>query len=235
MRNHRTLLKDLTHDFCAQNIYALVGKNGCGKTTLLKAISGLVPVKRGQLLIDGVDILDMPLRRRAQLISYLLQHSHKHPYCLGSDRIAQGMVPTWGYDYRRIDTDKYIEDVAQRLNIYHLLKRPLSHMSGGELRMVNIAKCLLDINAKILLLDEPSAHLDFSQQQCLISSIKQQASLGQLVIFSSHNAHFIKRCADMVIKIHNGKTQVITMDQWSSSSSFLDMSDDRASSTISPL
>lgn len=200
--NGRRLIEEFSHHFAAGTIVALVGDNGSGKTTLLRTIAGLHENHAHQIFIDDVDIFGMSPKDRARIISFLLQHSPEQPYCSVKSRIAHGLMPTLGY-HHILDskTTALIEKTAHRLNIHHLLERRLSKMSGGEQRLVHIAKCLINPSTKVLLLDEPSVFLDFSQQSNLLKTLRLQKELGRLVIFSSHDAEFIKRVADFVITI----------------------------------
>ncbi len=196
------LVKRFSHEFKSGTIVALVGNNGSGKTTLLKTIAGLNGNQQGQVFIDKRALASLTPNLRAQYISFLLQHAPEQPYCSASGRIAHGLMPALGY-HHGVDAHRQalILDMAQRLNIGHLLDRTLSKMSGGEQRLVHIAKCLINPSAKILLLDEPSVFLDFMQQTNLLRNLKDQKDRGRLVFFSSHDAAFINRAADSIVMI----------------------------------
>jgi iron complex transport system ATP-binding protein len=200
------LLRSFSHQFAAKRIIALVGENGSGKTTLLKTLAGLLHHRTQQVFIDGQDMAALAPKKRAQYVSLLLQHSPEHPYCTARDRIAHGLVPSHGFQH--FPTKKALELItatAADLMISHLLDRKLMHMSGGEQRLTHIAKCLINPNTQILLLDEPSVFLDFIQQENLLRTLAQQKARGRLVIFSSHDAAFIKRAADEVMMINHGQ------------------------------
>lgn len=198
----RVLVKDFSYTFLPGKIYALVGDNGSGKTTLLRTFAGLNQAAAKHVFIDSDDLYALSAKLRAQIISFLLQHSPEQPYCTAESRIAHGLMPTLGYQHLiNAATKSLIEITAHRLNIHHLLDRVLSKMSGGEQRLVHIAKCLINPNVKILLLDEPSVFLDFTQQIKLLKVVRDQKELGRLVIFSSHDAEFIRRIADVVLMI----------------------------------
>lgn len=209
VRSKKALINDFSHSFGDGRIIALVGDNGSGKTTLLKTLAGLIRAEHDQILIDGQDINSLSRQIRAIHISFLLQHSPDQPYCTAKSRIAHGLMPLFGYDFFLDEkTETMIDTMARRLNIQHLLHRMLSRMSGGEQRLVHIAKCLINPSSKILLLDEPSVFLDFTQQTNLAKNLKEQAEQGRLVIFSSHDAGFIEQCADGIIRIHQHRAEV---------------------------
>jgi iron complex transport system ATP-binding protein len=208
----RVLLERFSHQFSAGSIVALVGDNGSGKTTLLKTLAGLALDGEGLVFVNGHDVFSLQPLRRAQLISMLLQHSPEQPYCTARSRIAHGFVPTLGYQHFLDDTvNELIEQTAAELTITHLLDRTLSRMSGGEQRLVHIAKCLINPAAEVLLMDEPSVFLDFTQQTNLIANLKAQQKKGRLIIFSSHDAAFIKRTADSVVMIKDARLHALTV------------------------
>lgn len=203
-QNDRQLIKSFDASFLPKEICALVGNNGAGKSTLLKTIAGLLPIKRGLIRLGEQELNKMSPQSKARHISFLQQTSVTHPYCLAQSRIAHGLVPIFGCDFFiEEEQEKMIEDVAKRLNISHLLKKPLAQMSGGEERLVHLAKCLVNPHIKILLLDEPSVFLDFTQQENLVSCLKEEAKNGKTIIFSSHDRHFISQLAHRGLLIEN--------------------------------
>lgn len=232
-RANKKLFDNFSYDFPAGKIFALVGNNGSGKTTFLKALSGLFAIDPGTVFVDAKDLTTMSALFRANIISLLLQHTPEQPYCTAESRIAHGLMPIYGFNYSPDDEAiKLINNIAKRFSIQHLLKRSITEMSGGEQRLVHLAKCLVSPRNKIILLDEPSAFLDFSQQYRLGLCLKEEAEKNQLIIFSSHDAGFIDRYADGIIKIENGFMRVITKDQRPSSFSLLDKSEASASLTF---
>jgi iron complex transport system ATP-binding protein len=206
-QNNHLLIKDFSEKFKSHEICALVGKNGSGKTTLLRTLAGLFKTQ-GSCFIDGLNINNLNLKQKALLISFLQQIAPAHPYCQVLDRIAQGLMPIYGHNFF-LDKEKIImiEEIALRLRVSHLLKKPLSKLSGGEERLVYLAKCLINPKSTILLLDEPSVFLDFSEQENLISCLKEEAQKGKLIIFSSHDQYLIKNLAQRVLKIENSQIQ----------------------------
>jgi zinc transport system ATP-binding protein len=209
-RNQHDLITNFSGQFNAGEIYALTGDNGSGKTTLLKTLAGLLSCKREQIFIDGHDLATIKSQKRAQIISVLLQQIPEQHYASVKSRIAHGLMPDLGFNHFLTDNyEKQIKEMAQRLNIAHLLNRPLAKISGGEQRLVHIAKCLMGTTTKILLLDEPSVFLDFRQQDNLINNLKEQAQNDRLIIFSSHDAEFIRKCAQSMILIQNQRISLI--------------------------
>jgi len=208
-RSHKILIHELSHDFAPGLIYALVGKNGSGKTTLLKTLAGLLHYSKNHIFVDGQDMKNLDRKNRANIISLLLQHHADGLYCTAQNRIAQGLMPIYGFDYvADASGQKRIVDIANLLHIGHLLHRMLVHMSGGEQRLTHLAKSVVNPNTRILLLDEPCVFLDFSEQNNVGRVLRNYAKEGRLVIFSSHDAAFIHSFADRVITIEDQRASI---------------------------
>lgn len=203
-----SVLSSLSASFNAGQIIALVGHNGCGKSTLLHTLAGL---KKGQgkIFLDTHEINSLTPLELSQKLTLLKQSSVTHPYALCESRIAQGLMPHKGY-YLEVDKESHelICDIAQKLNISHLLKRPLNLISGGEQRLVNIAKCLVNQKISIILLDEPSVYLDFKQSY-LLKKILTERAKSSLIIFASHDQNLIEECATEILFIDKNRGNLL--------------------------
>jgi len=213
-RAKHCVLNTLNAQVSAGEIIALIGANGAGKSTLLHGIVGLIEIS-GAIFFDGEDLKGMNRRKKASLLTLLLQSAMPHPYCLAESRIAQGLVPLSGFRaFLDSETSFLIEQCARELNIAHLLTRPLSKMSGGELRLVNIAKCLVNHHTKLILLDEPSVFLDFAQKEILAKNLLKRATAGALILFSSHDRSFIESTASRVLALSNGNAHLMSVKEF---------------------
>ena len=200
-RQQACVLKPFSAYFNAGEIIAVVGNNGSGKSTLLQTLAGLRK-DAGQIYFDDKDSQHLSRLALAQKLSLLMQSSIVHPYALAYNRIAQGLMPHVGFcSTPDQQSSQLIEESAHKLKITHLLNKPLARMSGGEQRLVNIAKCLVNPRISIILLDEPSVYLDFSQAANLRKNLIEKAQLGALVIFASHDRELIEHCATKVLFI----------------------------------
>ena len=101
-------------------------------------------------------------------------------------------------------------------------------MSGGEKRLINIAKCLINDTIQIIFLDEPSAFLDFHQKQKLAMVLLEKSLSQKIIIFSSHDLDFINRCATKIMDLNNQKFLIYTPREFSSSFSFRESSPEMA-------
>lgn len=215
MRLFRTILRGLTLSAYPGDIIALVGQNGAGKTTLLKTLAGLLPPHQGDIWLDGRMLSKQSILEKAKTISFLLQETPLQPFCTAKNRIAHGMMPTRGLNFfPDAEDNEEIFRISADLHITHLLDRKLSDMSGGEQRLVYLAKCLINTHSTLILLDEPTAFLDFRQRKNLREALIKKANLNKTIIFSSHNEDFIRGCATRIIKIEDQKASEVGMSEF---------------------
>ncbi|MCA9507263.1 MAG: ABC transporter ATP-binding protein, partial [Myxococcales bacterium] len=153
---------------------------------------------------------------RAKIVVLLQQTSPFQPYCLTQHRIAHGLVPIHGFSWLNDECIAQIYSQAKKLNIFHLLNRKLNAISGGEHRLIDIAKVLINQEAKLILLDEPSVFLDFSQKKILTNNIIER-SKSAVTIFSSHDLDFIENTATEIILIENACATLMSVAQFRSS------------------
>lgn len=215
LQKSRTILENVNLSARPGDIIALVGQNGAGKTTFLKTLAGLLPMNKGEIWLDGKPFVHKPILQKAQTISFLLQETPIQPFCTGKNRIVHGLMPVRGLNF--FPDDRAMEEILQisnSLHIQHLLDRKLSKMSGGEQRLVYLAKCLINDSAKLILLDEPTAFLDFKQRKNLQHTLCQKASLKKTIIFSSHNEDFIRGLATRIFKIEHKKALEVSFAEF---------------------
>jgi len=147
-------LRDINLDVAENEFFILMGPTGAGKTVLLEAIVGLVPIKNGTIYIGGRDITGFPPEKRG--ISIVYQDYALFPHLTVLDNI------TYGLHFHKIDKRKAQERLAQLievLNLSHLQHRLPANLSGGEKQRVSVARALM-VEPKVLLLDEPLSALD---------------------------------------------------------------------------
>jgi molybdate/tungstate transport system ATP-binding protein len=147
-------LRDINLDVAINEFFILMGPTGAGKTVLLEAIVGLVPIKSGKIYIGGKDITGLPPEKRG--ISIVYQDYALFPHLTVMDNI------TYGLHFHKIDRKEARERLAQLtevLNLSHLQHRFPANLSGGEKQRVSVARALM-VEPKVLLLDEPLSALD---------------------------------------------------------------------------
>jgi iron complex transport system ATP-binding protein len=184
----------------------LLGPNGSGKTTLFKCIAGLWKPTAGKVRLDGTDLLSLNYRQRAALLAVVPQeHSPTFPYSV-MDAVLMGRAPHVGLysapSSADIDiTRKALDDVG----ISHLADRCYTRISGGERQMALIARAIAQ-DAPLLLLDEPTSHLDFRNQHRVLEMVRRIASdKGLTVLMTLHDPNLTAFFADQVIMLKNGE------------------------------
>lgn len=202
--NNKIILDNINIGFINNNIYALVGDNGSGKTTFFKTILGLYKQCNKNIFLDDKNLNFITNKDIAKKFSFLSQNNQSSSYCTAEYRISHGLMPLFGFDYWLLDSQKeMIKNIAKKLCIEHLLHRSINQLSGGEQRLVNIAKSLVNPYSQVIILDEPSVYLDFKQKKNLIEYLLSICSKEKIIIFSSHDQDFISNCSTKILYLKN--------------------------------
>ena len=184
-------------------LFAIVGGNGTGKSTLLKAICGVCPPYRGKIELGGKKIRDF---KRGELFRNNLSMLPQDPQSLFVKKSVREdlreMLPLGDHD-----ADAKIAAIAEKCEIAHLLDRHPYDLSGGEQQRAALAKVLLT-NPKIMLLDEPTKGIDAFFKEKLARVLKKLIADGMAVIMVSHDVEFCARYADYVSMFFDG--QILT-------------------------
>ncbi len=187
-------------------VLALLGPNGGGKTTLLKTLLGLLPPLGGQVLLDGRALTAHGVRERARRLAYVPQsHAGAFAFTVG-DLVLMGRTAHGGWLARPGARDREAAVAAlARLGIEHLADRPAPEVSGGERQLALIARALAQ-EAAFIVLDEPTASLDFGNQGKVLREIGRLAEAGLGVLFSTHDPNHAARHAHEALLIRDGRT-----------------------------
>ena len=183
----RRVLEDVSISIEGGRITALLGRNGSGKTTLLRLMLGFLRPDSGSIEIDGENAAEMTDRERAMAIAYIPQStSMVYSYSV-MDTVLMGRAPALSLFGRpgKYDIEK-ASAALSTLGISHLKERPINAISGGERQLVMIARALTQ-DAGILLLDEPTASLDYSNQLLVMETAQKLKEKGYALLFSTHN------------------------------------------------
>lgn len=184
---------------------ALLGPNGGGKSTLLKTLLGLIPALGGEVLLDGRPLRDASIRERARRIGYVPQaHAPAFGFSV-FETVLMGRTAHAGPLARPSARDEAAARAAiARLSIAHLAERPASEISGGERQLALIARALAGEPA-IVILDEPTASLDFGNQGRVLAEIGRLTASGLAVLFTTHDPNQALRHADEVAALRGGR------------------------------
>ena len=183
----------------------VIGANGCGKSTLLKNLLGLIQPFSGQVLMDGVDTASMDEKTRARHFAYIPQaHTPPFPFKV-SDVVILGRTPyLTGHATSTTERDHIIAYRAmEQLSITHLADHIYTELSGGQQQLVLIARALAQ-QPDLLVMDEPTASLDFGNQQLVLSCVHQLSRLGMSVLMVTHDPDHALFCSDRVIMMEDG-------------------------------
>lgn len=203
--NSRRILHDITLNVQAGEVVALIGPNGVGKSTLIRAISGSVPVTSGQVRVADVDLLRLPIEQRARLVAVVPQAVQLPEAFTVTETVLMGRTAYLGWLGRETKADRAITAAAmERTCITELAARRIGELSGGEQQRVLIARALAQ-SAKILLLDEPTAHLDLKHQAGILSLVRGLAKdEGFAILIALHDLNLAALYADRVGLLSNG-------------------------------
>jgi lipopolysaccharide export system ATP-binding protein len=198
----RVVIRDFSMDLNRGEVLALLGPNGCGKSTTFYSIAGLVYPEGGQVTIDGRDVTGLPMYRRAKLgIGYLPQEMSIFRGLNVEDNIMAILDISEKNRHKRRER---LEELLSEFSIEHLRRAPALALSGGERRRVEIARCLA-ANPKYLLLDEPFAGVDpisVGDIRHLVADLKKR---GIGVLITDHNVRETLEIVDRAYILHDGK------------------------------
>src|SRR6056297_2500504 len=187
----------------------IIGPNGSGKTTLFRGITSELELKKGQAMLDGKDLTEMDQKERAQNMAIVTQEIEGASITV-EDYVLMGRLPyrkTLQFfetkeDYRI--THKYLE----LTDVLHLKDKYMYQLSGGEKQLAAIARALTQ-EPKLLLLDEPTSHLDITHQVQVLNLIQRlNTELGLTVLMIIHDLNLAGEYCDHLVMMNKGRTHV---------------------------
>ncbi len=187
-------------------VLALLGPNGGGKTTLLKTLIGLLAPRGGEVRLDDKPLTLYSIRERARRIAYVPQvHTGTFAFTVES-LVLMGRTAHADLFSRPSKADRAVAAAAlERLGIAHLARRPYTMISGGERQLALLARALAQ-EPRFIVLDEPTASLDFGNQGKVMREIRALAQAGHGVLFTTHDPNHALRAADRACLLGAGTT-----------------------------
>ncbi len=192
---------------CADHgeILCLVGPNGCGKTTLFRLMLGSLPISDGNIHIDGLDTKNLSPKEMANLIAYIPQyHTPIFAYTV-LDVVIMGRAS----HFSSFETPKAADREAafaalEKVNALHLANKKYTALSGGQRQLILIARAICQ-SAKVFVMDEPAANLDYANHQLLMEVIVDLAKKGYCVVMSTHSPEHPASIGSKVLLMKEGK------------------------------
>ena len=212
--NSRMIFHDVSFSLDAGEVMCILGTNGAGKSTLLNCVAGLFKPAGGTIRLNGADTSSMSMRDIARVIGYVPQiHTPAYAYTV-REFTVMGRTPYIGAFARPSKEDYALADAALvRLGIDKLADKNYTEISGGERQQVTIARVLTQ-DPKLILLDEPTAHLDYGNQFRIVQMVRQLSEEGYALIMTTHNPdHAIMLGGKVAILGRNGVLGVGRADE----------------------
>lgn len=199
------VLNDVSFSISSGEMIAFLGKNGAGKTTLLRIIPSFLTPLGGDVLIDGVPVHSMSLQDKAKAIAYIPQFSQTAFAYTVKESVLMGRSPHISLfsEPSREDERRALE-ILKELGILALADRPTNKISGGERQLVLIARALMQ-DAKLLILDEPTSFLDYSNQLLVLEKTYELVKKGYACLYSTHNPDLALAYSTRVLAMDKGK------------------------------
>lgn len=203
--NGKAIIKDVDFTVTPGELVGLIGPNGCGKSTIIKAMSRILTPLSGKILVDGKDITKLSRSSLARLIGVVPQMPLLPSTFTAFEIVLMGRNPHLGLLQYERDTDLKITWRAMEKTMTHsLAQRRIGELSGGEIQRIVIARVLAQ-EPKSILLDEPTANLDISHQVevlNLIRSLCQERKLS--VLIALHDLNLAAQFCDRLVLLNNG-------------------------------
>lgn len=178
----RRVLNAVSLDVASGEIVALVGPNGAGKSTLIRAVSGVVPMQSGEVLVNGENLHALSTMGRARYLAVVPQARSLPPAFTVYEAVMLGRTPHLGWLGRAGDGDRQrVQHALEQTQLLPLADRYVGELSGGEQQRVLLARALAQ-DTPVMLLDEPTTHLDLQHRDGLIRMIRDQALKKNLAI-----------------------------------------------------
>ncbi|MGP1577323.1 MAG: ABC transporter ATP-binding protein [Treponema sp.] len=204
VKDKQTILRNISCSIPQKCCIALIGANGAGKTTLLRLLAGLQPAATGTITVLGKNIAEISRKQFARCVAYIPQeHTGIFTYTV-RDFVVMGRNPHQSMLYPPSKEDwEYADAALEAFGLTNFADRYYTLLSSGELRLVRLAQGLAQ-NTPILLLDEPTANLDFYNEHKIMRMIRRLCSEKEkTVIASVHNPALALQYADLIYCIHN--------------------------------
>ncbi len=202
---NKQILNGISLEVRKGEIVAIIGPNGSGKTTMMRAMCRVLKPSGGRVLLDGRDIREFHARRVAQIISWVSQNNRlAWPFTV-HQVVSMGRFPHRGWVASYTKEDHRAVDAAIRATgLWEHRERLIDTLSGGEAQRAVIARALAQ-TPRVLLLDEPVAHLDMKYKIAILDLVRNLSEQGLSIVISLHDLNLAGLYADRIALLSEGK------------------------------
>jgi iron complex transport system ATP-binding protein len=206
--NGRSVLSGVSLDVRGGEVAVVMGRNGAGKSTLLDIVAGLRQPSGGLVRIDGRPAAEWDPRARARLVAHLPQAVRPDLPFLAGELVLMGRYPHTDRWFESDDDRQAVERAMRRTDCWELRDRLVQTLSGGERQRVLLAACFAQ-SPQLLLLDEPSTHLDIDQQLHCFSLLREESARGVACLAVTHDLNLALTYATRIIVLAESR---VTLD-----------------------
>ena len=198
----RTIINDVSFDVKEGEMVSIIGKNGAGKSTLSKLILGFEKLTEGTVEVEGRDLVNDTIKERGQRVGVVLQNPNQmisKPMIY--DEVALGLR---NLSLSEEEIRERVEKTLKICGLYEFRNWPISALSFGQKKRVTIA-CILVLNPKILILDEPTAGQDYAHYSDIMEFLKELNEQGQTIVLITHDMHLMLEYTPRAIALCDGR------------------------------
>jgi len=203
--SHHPVVTNLSFQVVAGEILGLIGPNGCGKSTIIKALSRVNPLQSGEIKLDGKLLNNLSRSQMAKIIGVVPQNPSMPDTFTVAEIVLLGRTPYLGLlRHESADDLKIVGWAMERTGITNLANRRVGELSGGERQRVTIARVLAQ-GTGIVLLDEPTANLDINHQSAILELIRELCQENSLaVLIALHDLNLAAQYCDKLVMLKAG-------------------------------
>ncbi len=200
------VIKDLSFQLHSGELLGLLGPNGCGKTSIIKAVSRVLSPSAGRILLDGKELTRIPRNELARFMGVVPQNPYLPETFSVFEVVILGRNPYLGLFSGETARDiAVVWQAMERADITHLAKRRIGELSGGEKQRVTIARVLAQ-EPQVILMDEPTANLDISQQQDILDLISGMCGEKNIAgLIAIHDLNIAAQYCTRILMLKNGQ------------------------------